>query len=170
MSLKKFSNIIFLCFVWLTCFSAGPSFVWCDEPKFYKINDIIEKANDLDGKKVIIQGEVIGDVMARKDHVWFNMQDDSGAMGVWAPGELAERILVTGDYNYKGDWVEVVGTFSRADKELGGEICVRAEMIDVLRRGHHTDHRLNPAEVKVALILSILAAILLLLRMVMKRR
>ena len=159
-----------LCFVGLVCFLTAPLSAWCEEPKPYKINDIIEKANDLDGQKVIIQGEVIGDVMARKDHVWFNVQDDSGAMGVWAQGALAEHILVTGDYNYQGDWVEIAGTFSRADKELAGEICVRAEMVDVLKRGHRLDHALNPIKVKVALVLSLLCALLLMLRMATHRR
>lgn len=173
MILKRIQNKSFLFLLWLIFLSVSAwwsSPVWCDELKIDKINDIIENANDIDGQKVTIQGEVIGDVMARKDHVWFNIQDESGAMGVWATGQLAEQILVTGEYSYHGDWVEVAGTFSKADKELNGEVCVRAEMVDVLRRGHLVDHKVNSAEVNVALILSVLAAALLLLRMVIERR
>lgn len=141
-----------------------------NEPQLIKINEIIEGANSLDGKSVIIQGEVIGDVMPRKDYVWFNVQDASGVMGVWASGKLAEQILVAGDYEFQGDIVEVSGIFKKADRDLGGEICIRAEMVDILNRGKKSEHTLNPVKVKIALVLSILCATLLIFRMIIRKR
>ena len=50
-SYNRFIKLIRL--VWLTVgLCAGPA-AWCEEPELYKINDIIEQANDLDGKRVV---------------------------------------------------------------------------------------------------------------------
>ena len=150
----------------LACFS-----VQAQEPTYHKIAELIAQGDTIDGKTVVIQGEIIGDIMPRqKGYVWFNVQDSTGVLGVWAHGDLARQILVAGDYNYQGDLVEVAGLFARADRELSGETCIRAQSIDILKGGHRIEHALNPVKARVALTLSMLAGALLILRIASQRR
>lgn len=149
---------------------------WCSslhaqESAYYKVDELIKLGKEMDGKEVIIQGEVIGDIMPRqKGYLWFNLQDSTGVMGVWVQGVLAREIIVAGDYNYHGDLVEVSGVFARADRELGGETCLRAQSIDILKHGHKIEHALNPIKIKIAAVLAVLAGILLFLRLIIQRR
>ena len=148
------------------CFS-----VQAQEPMHHKIAELIAHGDTINGQTTAIQGEIIGDIMPRqKGYVWFNVQDSTSVLGVWARGDLARQILVAGDYNYQGDEVEVVGVFAKADQELSGETCIRAQSIDILKRGHRSEHVFNPVKARVALILSILAGVLLVLRMTIQRR
>lgn len=142
-----------------------------EEPFLVKIEELISRAQDYNGKEVTIQAEVIGDIMPRqKGYLWFNVQDSTGVIGVWAPGGLAREIIVAGDYNYHGDVIEITGVFARADKELAGETCVRAQSIDIINRGHKIEHTLNLIKTKIASVLAVLAGILLLLRMMIQHR
>ncbi len=141
------------------------------ELTYHKIDELIRQAQDFEGKEIIIQGEVIGDVMPRQNgYLWFNVQDPTGVIGVWVHGELAREIIVAGDYNYQGDELEISGVFVRADSELAGETCLRAKSIDILRRGHKVEHPLNPIKIKIAAVLAVLAGLLLLLRMMIQHR
>ncbi len=151
-------------------------FVFCpqvqaQEATYHKIDELIRRAQDFDGKEVVIQGEVIGDVMPRQNgYLWFNVQDSTGVIGIWAHGLLAREIIVAGDYNYRGDEIEIAGVFMRADSELAGETCLRAGSIDVLKNGHKIEHALNPIKIRIAAVLAVLAGILLLLRMMIQHR
>lgn len=145
--------------------------VQAQEATYHKIDELILKAQEFDGKEIVIQGEVIGDVMPRQNgYLWFNVQDSTGIIGVWVHGLLAREIIVVGDYNYRGDEIEISGVFMRADSELAGETCVRAGSIDILKHGHRADLPLNPIKIKITAVLAVLAGVLLLLRMMIQRR
>ncbi|HRZ03431.1 MAG TPA: hypothetical protein P5015_03810 [Candidatus Omnitrophota bacterium] len=116
---------------------------------------LIQKAKDFNGKTVIIQGEVIGDVMPRGEFAWLNIDDTSHAIGVWAPKAMVSGIRYTGDYQYKGDTIEVRGRFFRADADLSGELCIRAQKIITLKEGYRTFRILRPAKAEISLALSL---------------
>ena len=77
-------------------------------------NELINNAAKYDGKIVIYQGEVIGDIMVRGQYSWINVYDSSSAIGVWIKTSLVKNIKYTGSYKFKGDIVGITGIFRRA--------------------------------------------------------
>src|SRR3989344_9579410 len=93
---------------------ASSSFVNAEDVKEISIGQLIKNAKEFDGQTVIIKGEVIGDIMARGNSAWLNIEDKEWAMGVWLPKLTSQIISFKGDYKHKGDIVEVKGKFLRA--------------------------------------------------------
>ncbi len=121
---------------------------------------LIKNAAELDGEAVVFMGEVIGDLMPRGNFAWINIQDDYGTIGVWASLELTKEISYFGDYNHKGDIVAVEGTFFRADPELAGEFCIRAQNIRIVFPGFFIFHQVNSLKIKIVIVLSVLMILL----------
>lgn len=119
------------------------------------VKELINQAKQLDGQTVLIKGEVIGNIMPRGDFAWFNIEDSSGAIGVWAPSGLTKIIQYAGNYKTKGDIIEIEGTFVRADPELLGETGIRARRISLVKQGEPIDHPVNmvKAEAVIGLLL-----------------
>lgn len=123
----------------------------------YSINDLIENAIILDGEKVTITAEAIGEKMERKEGTWVNVNDGTNAIGVWMDKLTADRIGYFGDYSHKGDTLRITGTFSRACLVHGGEPDIHAEMLEIVKSGEEIIHRVSPAKAIWASILSIAA-------------
>ena len=101
------------------------------------INDLIENAKELDGREVIIQGEVIGERMDRGTHSWINVNDGTNAIGVWLDKNDALRISKYGNYKYKGDKLIITGIFNRACSEHGGEADLHAGApVEISEKGY----------------------------------
>ncbi len=108
--------------------------------------ELINNAKLYDGKKVVYEGEVIGDVMARGRYSWVNLNDGQNAVGIWVPEALARDVRMTGSYKTKGDWLEATGIFHRACPEHGGDLDIHAQAIRVIQGGRVTVERANPAK------------------------
>ncbi len=91
--------------------------------------DLINDAKEYDGKIVTFEGEVIGDVMMRRDFAWVNLNDGNNAIGIWMPKDLTLQIEYTGSYKSIGDCLEVSGVFHRACPEHGGDLDIHAMSI-----------------------------------------
>jgi hypothetical protein len=91
--------------------------------------DLLNNAQQLDGKTINYKGEVIGDVMIRGDYAWLHVNDGTMAIAIWAPKTLIEDIRYAGDYHKKGDVVEVSGMFHRSCPEHGGDLDIHASEI-----------------------------------------
>lgn len=158
----KIAGIIFFL---LGCATFG----YAQESMRVNSQQLIDQAVKIDGKTVIFKGEVIGDIMRRRGYAWFNVEDENNAIGIWAPLELIKTIGQAGDYQHKGGIVEVEGKFVRADKQLGGELCIRAQKIKVLKEGYRIFHVVKPAKVETTLALAVMALCLFLLSVVFKK-
>lgn len=123
----------------------------------YSINDLIENAISLDGEKVTITAEAIGERMERAEGTWVNVNDGTNAIGVWMDKLTAAKIGFFGDYSHKGDTLSITGIFSRACLEHGGEPDIHAETLEITRSGEIITHRASPAKAIWASILSIAA-------------
>ena len=132
--------------------------------------ELLRDTSKWDGKNILFQGEAIGDIMRRGEFVWLNLQDDFGAIGIWAPQDLARAIQYTGDYRHKGDTIEIEGQFFKADPELGGELCIRAQRLTIVNQGNTIAQPLHPLKMEIAAIFSIGTLILGLFRIYLKRR
>ena len=114
---------------------------------------LINNAAEYNGKIILFEGEVIGDIMIRGEHAWINVSDGDTALGIWTEKKLTRGLTHTGGYNSKGDWVRIYGIFSRACGEHSGELDIHAKSIKVLNRGRIIQERLNLGKRNIALVL-----------------
>jgi hypothetical protein len=120
--------------------------------------ELINSAKLYDGKTVVYEGEVIGDIMARgipaergRDAAsgrcaWVNLNDGQNAIGIWMPEALTKDIRLTGSYKSRGDWIEVTGVFHRACADHGGDLDIHAQAIRKIQSGKAIVERANPAK------------------------
>ena len=99
------------------------------------INDIIEDEWTYDGKTVTVEGEAIGESMARGEYSWVNINDGSNAIGIWLKTEDAKKISSFGDYKHIGDTIRITGVFSRNCKEHGGDVDIHSASFTIVSNG-----------------------------------
>jgi len=141
------------CVLWKTCFAAPVS-----------SKELVSDSKAYDGKVVIFSGEVIGDIMRRKDFAWLNVNDGYHGIGIWAPEGLTKEISFTGSYKAKGDWIEIVGVFNRACPLHGGDLDIHAQSIRKVNSGQPVIERLNTGKRNYSLIFLGALCLILILR------
>lgn len=136
--------------------------------------ELVEQYKRYEHKTITFRGEVIGDILARGEHSWVNINNDpyqsrnieegrkpsgyNSGQSVWLPSYLVKDIAHTGSYTASGDDVEVVGVFNSACPEHGGDMDIHATSLKVLKRGHQVAHRFDAAQAALALGLLALGA------------
>jgi hypothetical protein len=115
--------------------------------------ELINNAKQYDGKLVVYEGEVIGDIMARGDYAWINVNDGKSAIGIWIDKDLTKDIFSAGSYKSIGDWVEITGVFQRACLEHGGDLDIHAKEIKKITPGRKTQEKLNLSKANQAIVL-----------------
>jgi hypothetical protein len=115
--------------------------------------ELINNAKGHDGKTVVYQGEVIGELMPRGDFTWVNINDGENAIGVWIKSSLARQILYAGSFQAKGDTVEITGAFHRACPEHGADLDIHAQGLKLINAGRLIQERLNPSKRNQAFLL-----------------
>lgn len=140
---------------------------------------VIECPTEFDGHVVVYVGEVIGDVLHRPDGAWVLMNDDTYALetgplrshgrlagynsglSVWLDGDLADLANEAGGPDHRGDVLRVRGIVHRTDPADGGGLTIRAFDGEVLAQGQAIAVPLHRAQVVVAVLLGVAAAVLL---------
>lgn len=128
-----------------------------------------------DGLRVTFAGEVIGELLPRRDGVWVQVNDDDYALevgpisghrdlrgfnsglSVWLPDGLHESISGLGRPGRRGDVVLLTGVLNRADPQDGGGITLRADQLEVLAPAVDVPPPLHTVQLVVALVLVLLA-------------
>ena len=98
-------------------------------------NDLIDRAKDYDGKTVIYEGEVTGDILYRGDYAWLAVFDGNNTIGCYVTAEQAKQVSVVGGYGKSGDTIQIEGIFHRACAEHGGDLDIHSVSIRVLTVG-----------------------------------
>ena len=121
---------------------------------------LVREGKRYDGMEIEIEGEAVGDVMMRGSYAWVNVRSpEDVALGIIVTPEQARRIRRTGDYFHAGDHVLVTGTFYRFAPRYGGETCVVAREMTVVRGGFATPRPIARGRVNAALILTALTVL-----------
>jgi len=115
--------------------------------------ELIRNAKEYDGKLIVYSGEVIGDVMLRSEFAWVNINDGENALGAWMSAALTKEIKFTGNYESRGDCLEIVGIFHRACLEHGGDMDIHAQSLRKIGNGRIVQEKLNFDKVSLSLIL-----------------
>jgi hypothetical protein len=132
--------------------------------------ELINKAKDYDGKTVVYQGEVIGEVMARGEYAWVNLNDGKNALGIWIRKDLVGQIANTGSYKVIGDTVEVTGVFHRSCLAHGGDLDIHAESLRLIENGNRVRQHLSSRRLKLAFGLGLTLIILWISKILIKPR
>ena len=127
-------------------------------------SELISNAKQYDGKIVVYEGEIIGDIMQRGNFSWLNISDGSNTIGVWAESSIIPDIEYTGSYNTKGGRVEVVGVFHRACPQHGGDLDIHAQAIKRIASGRKVLDKVNLDKRNFAFILLGVLCLVLILR------
>jgi hypothetical protein len=122
-------------------------------PQGLSSGELIKNAKEYDGKLISYTGEVIGEVMLRKEFAWVNINDGDNAVGVWMSAALAKEINFAGNYKTRGDRVEVTGIFHRACLEHGGDLDIHAKILRKLENGRIVAQALNLDKKNLSLVL-----------------
>ncbi len=125
--------------------------------------ELIEKAKEYDGRPVELVGEAIGEPMRRGDHVWLNLLEGGGAIGIWARRADLPAIRFFGSGAARGDTLRVRGIFHRSCQEHGGDLDIHATALEVVARGELKPVTLQPGRMALAAGLLLSAAIAFLL-------
>ena len=99
------------------------------------IQELINEIHKHDGKRVLIEGEAIGHVMKRGEHAWFNINDTTASMGVWAKAELADQIKFLGRHAVRGDIVRIDGVYYGRCPMHGGDADIHAHSMVIVKGG-----------------------------------
>lgn len=121
--------------------------------------ELINNAKEYDGKEVVFKGEVIGDIMARGEFAWININDGVNAIGIWSKKDLAKDIVYAGSYKSKGDIIEVKGIFHRACLEHGGDLDIHIDELYKINSGMEIKEEADIARIKLAGALSLVLCI-----------
>jgi len=114
---------------------------------------LIKNALEYDGKTVVYEGEIIGDIMKRGPYAWINVKEGKSAIGIWIHRSLLQDVVYTGSYKSRWDTVEVTGIFHRACPEHGGDLDIHAKALSVTSRGRTVTESINLDKRKMAIIL-----------------
>jgi len=160
---------IFPILILLSAFSLQPSANIAEAAPAVSARELLENAEEYDGKTVTYEGEMIGDVMVRAQFAWINVRDETLCLGVFSPKGLVSEIEHKGSYGFSGDIISVQGTFYHSCPEHGGDTDIHAEKITVVRKGEATFYPLEPGKVKASITLSAIAFALAIIHLVVRR-
>ncbi len=131
--------------------------------------ELIENAQRYDGRQVIYEGEVIGEIMRRSDGVWVNVKDGEYSIGVWMSPELADLIHYRGSYKMQGDILRISGIFNRACSQHGGDLDIHAISLRKIKSGWQRQERVILAKQNLLITLLVVLCLILILRVLIIR-
>ena len=107
------------------------------QPPLLSTNELVEDSYKWDGKTVSFKGEILQDLMVRKDGTWMNLSDGNNtAMGVFVPRDVVMPVISrTEDYRTVGDIMLISGVFHRVCVQHEGETDIHATSVTVLTPG-----------------------------------
>jgi hypothetical protein len=122
-------------------------------------NELIEKAKELNGRKLNYKGELVTAILDRGENSWINLNDGSNAIGVWCKTSLLSDVKYAGDYKKRGDTIEVNGVFNRACSIHNGELDIHADTVKIVKKGYPFVRVIDSKVVNSAIILFALTII-----------
>ena len=98
--------------------------------------ELIEKAKELNGRKLNYRGELVTAILDRGEYSWINLNDGFNAIGIWCKSSSLSGVKFIGDYKNRGDVIETSGTFNRACSIHNGELDLHADTVKIVKKGH----------------------------------
>lgn len=147
--MKNYHSVkLYLVLFFIAIISGHASLSWA---KTFSADTLINESNQLDGKSVDFQGEVIGDIMRHDKYCWINVNDGTQAIGVYCTAEMTRSIKFVGDYKHTGDIIKVRGKFHKACQQHGGELDIHAQQVRIIKTGSLRNYPLTISKIYFAL-------------------
>ena len=120
-----------------------------------KIRELYENGEKYNGKAVIVEGEVIGDLMGKGEERWINIKDEfeDFAIGVVISKKEIEKIENFGRYRIKGDVIKVHGIYNINCIKHYGERDIHALNIEVIKKGEKYKEEVNIKKIYLSFLL-----------------
>jgi hypothetical protein len=160
----QLSVISFFAFLFLAYHLPLTAYNYCYAREVISSTELIQNAQMYDGKEVVYEGEVVGEVMHRRDGVWVNINDGESSIGVWMTPELAAVIKYRGSYKAEGDILKIRGIFNRTCVQHGGDLDIHATHLTKTKSGWLKQERIIPAKRDFLIILIVILCLILILR------
>ncbi|MHB8070763.1 MAG: hypothetical protein ACYDHF_02230 [Candidatus Cryosericum sp.] len=159
--MKRF--LVVLVVVALAVLNFAPAAASAEQPPVLSTNDLVENSYKWDGKTVSFKGEVLEDLMERKDGLWMNLSDGNNtAMGVFVPKDVAMPVIDhTESYRTIGDVVLITGVFHRTCIQHEGETDIHATSVTVVTPGSTKANPIRSDRVVIFAVLVVLLAVVL---------
>ncbi|MFH1055746.1 MAG: hypothetical protein V1744_06600 [Candidatus Altiarchaeota archaeon] len=122
--------------------------------------ELINQSFVHDNTVVLYRGEVVGPVMFRGEDAWVNVYDGTYAIGLFCPADDARKIKFWGDYNKKGDTIEVTGVFHRTCTAHGGDLDIHCSSLTVVEEGKAVTHPIGVIELLTVFLLGLIVIVL----------
>lgn len=116
-------------------------------------NELIEKARELDGRKLSYKGEIVTAILYKGEYSWVNLNDGVNAIGVWCKTPSLNDVKFSGDYKHTGDILQATGVFHRSCKEHSGELDIHADTIKIVRHGSPVNRPVDAGRIQASAIL-----------------
>ncbi|MCE5192758.1 hypothetical protein LLF88_02250 [bacterium] len=161
--MKRFSVVLIGVLILVLSFAPALAAAEAEQPPILSTNDLVENSYKWDGKIISFKGEVLEDVMQRKDGVWMNLSDGNNtAMGVFVPKDVAmPSIEYTESYRTVGDVVLITGVFHRTCIQHEGETDIHATSVTVVTPGSVRANPIHSDRVVLFVVLVMLLGIVL---------
>jgi hypothetical protein len=155
--------LVVLVVIALALLNTAPVVANAEQPPVMSTNDLVENSYKWDGKTVSFKGEVLEDLMERKDGVWMNLSDGNNtAMGVFVPKDVAMPVIDhTESYRTVGDVVLITGVFHRTCIQHEGETDIHATSVTVVTPGAVRANPIHSDRVVLFAVLVVLLGIVL---------
>jgi hypothetical protein len=154
--LRYGAQVFFVCVLFMATF-----FCPAASADMISIKQIINDPKRYDGQEVTIQGEVVGDIMERKNGIWVNVDDGSESIGIWVTKDIMVKTPYIGNYKTKGNIYKIEGVFHNTCALHGGETDIHATELKSIREGYLLKHPISGQKFNVAFIFFTLAFIIL---------
>jgi hypothetical protein len=120
-----------------------------------KIRELYESGEKYNGKAVIVEGEVIGDLMGKGEERWINIKDESEdfAIGIIISKKEIEKIKNFGRYRIKGDVIKVLGIYNINCPKHYGERDIHALNIEIIKKGEKYKEEVNIKKIYLSFLL-----------------
>lgn len=120
------------------------------------LEEIVKAPTLYDGKKVVVEGEAIGECLKDKGGLWINISRDGYNIGVFFKDKrLAAKIKNFGSYKVRGDIVKVKGFFY-AQCPFHIQPDIHAQGVEVVEEGGPRVEGVERFKITLSLVLGII--------------
>lgn len=157
--------------------AADPGSAVSSEPPQVSSDELLTCPRAYDGKRVRYVGEAVGEVLARRDHAWVQLNDDvyahtaplplrpgfagiNSGIGARLPVGSAEAITHLGGPGRRGDLVAVEGRFHRSPPDTADTMAIDVRRLQRIRAGGPIDRPVLADRRLAAVTLAVLAAVM----------
>lgn len=101
------------------------------------IHELLSRPEIYDQQVIYIEGEIVGQVLRRKDGAWFHLKDKDGLMiGIWTSHAVVDNFSFLGRHGIRGDYLGITGVYYKICPLHGGDTDIHLNEVVYHIVGH----------------------------------